>query len=337
MENILYIGNKLAGNGKTATTIDTLGPLLQKEGYNLRFASSIQNISKRLLHMMRVTYLSRKWADVVLIDTYSTKNFWYAITISRMCKSLELKYVPILHGGDLPKRLKKNPKSIGAFIRNAHAVVSPSDYLSSAFAKAGYHNIIKINNFIELENYPFQVREHIQPKLLWVRSFAQIYNPQMAIYVLKSLKEKYPEASLTMVGPEKDGSQKSCKQLAKELNVEVKFTGLLSKKHWVELSQQHDIFINTTHFDNLPVSLVEAMALGLPVISTKVGGIPFFIDHDVNGKLVPDNDVEKMGSNIEDLINNPLKSTQIINKARANIKDYSWDEVRAQWSSILST
>jgi glycosyltransferase involved in cell wall biosynthesis len=337
MKNILYIGNKLAGSGKTATTIDTLGPLLQQEGYNLRFASSIQNISKRLLHMMRVTYKSRKWAEVVLIDTYSTKNFWYAITISRICKSLKLKYIPILHGGNLPKRLIKNPMAMDAFINNAHAVVSPSDYLCSAFAKAGYHNITQINNFIELENYPFQERTIIKPKLLWVRSFAEIYNPKMAIYVLQKLKKEHPHASLTMVGPEKDGSLEICRKLANELDVEVHFTGLLPKKQWIELSKNHDIFINTTHFDNLPVSLVEAMALGLPIISTEVGGISYFISNDVNGKLVPDNDIDQMVASIADLINNPIKSRHIINEARSKIKDYSWQKVRAQWSSILSS
>lgn len=337
MKNILYIGNKLAGSGKTATTIDTLGPLLQKEGFKLRFASSIQNISRRLLHMMHVTYASRKWADVVLIDTYSTKNFWYAITISRICRSLKLNYIPILHGGNLPQRLIKNPKSMDTFINKAHTVVSPSAYLSSAFAKAGYHNIIKINNFIELENYPFKERRTIKPKLLWVRSFDEIYNPQMAIFVLKRLKEKYPNASLSMVGPDKDGSQENCRKLAKDLKVDVHFTGLLSKKQWIELSKSADIFINTTRFDNLPVSLVEAMALGLPIISTNVGGIPYVLTNDVNGKLVPDNDVGKMVAGIEELINNPEKSIHIIKEARSTIEDYSWQIVRNQWNSILSS
>jgi glycosyltransferase involved in cell wall biosynthesis len=337
MKNILYIGNKLAGKGKTTTTIDTLGPLLQKEGYRLRYASSIQNRTIRMLHMMRMTYRSRKWADIVLIDTYSTKNFWYAVVISRICKTLQMNYIPILHGGNLPDRLHKNPNVIAAFIHNAHAVVSPSDYLSEAFAKAGGHKIVKINNFIELENYPFLERTILQPKLLWVRSFAQIYNPQMAIYVLKKLQEKYPDASLTMVGPEKDGSQESCKIQAKELNLEVNFTGLLSKKKWVDLSEQHDIFINTTEFDNLPVSLIEAMALGLPVVSTNVGGIPYLIKNDLNGKLVPYNDVEKMAGSIDYLISHPLETRRIVAKARETIEPYSWTQVCEQWNSLLQS
>jgi glycosyltransferase involved in cell wall biosynthesis len=337
MKNILYIGNKLLGKGNTATTIDTLGPLLQKEGYRLRYASSIENKSKRMLHMMRMTYRSKNWADVVLIDTYSTRNFWYAIVISQICKALKMYYIPILHGGNLPDRVHKNPKVIAAFMNNAYAVVSPSDYLSAAFAKAGYNKIIKINNFIELENYPFLERKELQPKLLWVRSFTKIYNPQMAIQVLKKLQEKYPYASLTMIGPEKDRSLEFCKILAKELRVEVNFTGVLSKKKWIDLSKQHHIFINTSQYDNQPVSLIEAMALGLPVVSTNVGGISYLIENDLNGKLVPHADVEKMAGSIDYLISHSIETTGMVMKAREMIKSYSWSQVSQQWNVLLES
>jgi len=337
MKNILYIGNQLGQKGKTATSIDTLGPLLEKEGYQLRYASSVPDISRRMLDMMYTTFKSKKWADVVLIDTYSTKNFWFAILISRLCTSFSIKYIPILHGGNLPIRLSKNPRVMGGFLNNAHAVVSPSDYLRSAFAKAGYHNVTKINNFIEIENYAFLERSVLEPKLLWVRSFAGIYNPQMAVRVLHLLRENYPKASLTMVGPEKDGALEACKLLAQELQVEVNFTGLLSKKQWIEKSKDHSIFINTTHFDNLPVSLIEAMALGLPVVSTDVGGIPYLIHPNVHGKLVPDNDVGAMVENIEHLISHPKDVMTIITKARKRSLDYSWKEVSQLWNSLLES
>jgi glycosyltransferase involved in cell wall biosynthesis len=140
-----------------------------------------------------------------------------------------------------------------------------------------------------------------------------------------------------MIGPEKDGSQESCKIQAKELKLEVNFTGLLSKKQWVDLSEQHDIFINTTGFDNLPVSLIEAMALGLPVVSTNVGGIPYLIENDLNGKLVPYNDVEKMAGSIDYLISHPIETASIIAKARETIESYSWSKVSQQWNSLLQS
>ncbi|MGJ8684511.1 MAG: glycosyltransferase family 4 protein [Nonlabens sp.] len=334
-KNILYIGNKLAGKGRTVTTIDVLGPLLKKEGFQLRYASSVQNVSARMLHMLRVTFLSRNWAHFVLIDTYSTRNFWYSITIGRLCKSLKIKYIPILHGGNLPERVTKNPKAIKAFIENAHQVVSPSDYLIHAFAKAGYQQLIKIPNHIDINQYDFKHRAVLQPKLLWVRSFDKIYNPEMAIDVLEILSKKYPEAKLCMVGPDKDGSMNTCISLAAQKNLNVEFTGLLDKEDWIAMSTDYDIFINTSHFDNLPVSIIEAMALGLPVISTNVGGIPYLIDNELNGLLLEPYQAERAADLIDDLIQQRINSEKMAHQARNTALEFDWNKVKQSWLQLL--
>jgi glycosyltransferase involved in cell wall biosynthesis len=335
MKHILYIGNRLVSSGKTATTIDTLGPMLEQDGYELRYASTLSHIGKRMFDMMSTTYKNRKWADLVLIDTYSTRNFWYAIIIARICGFLKLKYVPILHGGNLPRRLESHPAVFRDFLNRAWKVVSPSIFLEHAFAKAGFSNIHRINNFIEIDNYPFKKRNSLAPKLLWVRSFASIYNPQMAIDVLSQVKKDRPDASLTMVGPEKDGSMAACKERAQDLAVDVRFTGLLSKKQWIELSKEHDIFINTTHFDNLPVSLIEAMALGLPIVSTNVGGIPYLIQDAENGWLVEDGDVEQMAFQIIELVNHSSMTEAVVEKARHTAEQHSWEFVGKSWQRLL--
>ena len=146
------------------------------------------------------------------------------------------------------------------------------------FKSEGFQNLISIPNVIEIENYPFLERKKAKPNLLWVRSFAKIYNPMMAVDVFVSLKRKYPEATLCMVGPEKDGSLSIAKQKAAALELDIQFTGKLTKEEWINESKQYDIFVNTTHFDNMPVSVVEAMSLGLAVVSTNVGGIPFLLN-----------------------------------------------------------
>lgn len=336
MKNILYIGNKLASKGRTVTTIDVLGPLLQTEGFQLRYASSVRNVSARLLHMMRATFLSRNWAHYVLIDTYSTRNFWYAITVGRLCKSLKIKYIPILHGGNLPERLSKNRKAVKNYIDKAHAVVSPSDYLIDAFAKAGFQQLIKIPNHIDLKAYNFKERTFFEPRLLWVRSFDEIYNPEMAIEVLDIISRQYPKAKLCMVGPDKDGSMKKCISMAAQKNLNVEFTGLLDKEDWIYMSADYDVFINTSNFDNLPVSILEAMALGLPVVSTNVGGIPYLIDNLKNGLLVKRYQSKEMAEQVLNLIqNNDKASIAIAQKARKTAEKFDWDKVKQSWLQLF--
>lgn len=336
-KKILYIGNKLAEIGKTPTHIDTLTPLLEAEGHTVRTTSSYAGKVRRLADMLTAVVKNRKWCEVVLIDTYSTANYWYAISAAMLCRRYDIPYIPILHGGDLPKRIVSSKKTLDTFINGAFRVICPSGYLLEQFEKAGYQKLQIINNTIELDKYTFTHRDKIHPRLLWVRSFAEIYNPTMAVKVAQKLNGKYDQVELCMVGPDKDGSLQTTIQLANESNVNLTTTGKLPKADWHKLSENYDVFINTTHFDNLPVSLIEAMALGLPVVSTDVGGIPHLIDDNKTGLLVPDGDVQAMAAAVDNLISDHEYAGNIIHAARKKVQEYSWEVVKHEWNSLLGS
>ncbi|RZJ29851.1 MAG: glycosyltransferase family 1 protein, partial [Flavobacterium sp.] len=137
MKSLLYIGNKLSRHGSTATAIETLGPLLEADGFLVRYASSKKNKLLRMIDMAWTTFAGRKKIDYVLIDTYSTQNFWYAVLVAWICNRLKLKYIPILHGGNLPSRLRSNPKLCKMVFGSAYKNVAPSGYLADAFRDAG--------------------------------------------------------------------------------------------------------------------------------------------------------------------------------------------------------
>ena len=332
---ILYIGNKLSNKGNTVTTIETLGLLLEKEGYTLYYASSKENQVVRMLDMIYKTIQYRTKVDYVLIDTYNTLNFWYAFIISQMCRWFKLKYVPILHGGDLPNRLRKSPKLSELIFKNAYKNSAPSGYLLEAFKNKGYAEIVFIPNTIELENYPFELRYDSSPQILWVRSLCDIYNPEMALKVFYEIKKEFPEATLCMVGPDKVNILPKLKELAKQLNLEVTFTGKMKKAEWVALSKNYSVFINTTHFDNTPVSVMEAMALGLPVVSTNVGGIPYLLEDHKTALLVDDNDVQAMVDGIKKLTNDPKFKDQMVQNALEMVSAFDWNAVKHKWNEIL--
>jgi L-malate glycosyltransferase len=219
--------------------------------------------------------------------------------------------------------------------RHSFANVAPSNYLKKAFFERGFHNTIFIPNVLEINQYDFLERKSFHANLLWVRAFDKIYNPQMAIDVLKLLQKKYPSTSLSMIGPDRDGSLEKTKQYAKNQKVEVVFTGKLSKSEWTLLAAKHDFFINTTHIDNTPVSVLEAMALGLSVVSTNVGGIPFLIEDQKEGMLVNDNDALAMANKIEFLIQNPILANQLVHSARIKVEQFDWEQVKVLWNNLL--
>ena len=170
---------------------------------------------------------------------------------------------------------------------NARINVAPSHFLYNIFVDHGFTNSRIIPNSITLENYPFKERNIFNPNFLWVRRFQERYNPLMAVKVFEQIYKKHPEAKMSMVGPEKDGSLASCKEYAKQKQLPIEFPGKMRKKDWAALSVDYDFFINSTDVDNTPISVIEAMALGLPVISTDVGGMPFLIEDGKDGILVP--------------------------------------------------
>lgn len=334
MKNVLYVGNALSNKGKTVTPIETLSEHL-KEICHVKVASNKTIIVLRLLDMISLVLKNRYWADVVLIDTYSTLNFNYALIISLVCRVFKIDYIPILHGGNLENRLKNYPKLSASLFKNAKCLVSPSKFLKSKFEDYGYSNIIYIPNCIELNNYKFQNRRIEDIKLLWVRSFSKIYNPKLAVMVMEALIAKGHNTELTMVGPDIDGSLIEAENLAKEKKLSINFTKKLTKKDWIALSQQHNIFINTTNFDNMPVSVIEAMALGLPIVSTNVGGLPYLIEHHKEGILVAPNDAAAMINAILQLKKDyELKNTLVVN-ARAKAESFDWEYVKQKWNSLL--
>ncbi|WP_159017946.1 glycosyltransferase family 4 protein [Algibacter sp. L3A6] len=336
MKKIFYIGNKLSEKGKTESTIDTLEADLKSLGFQVNSVSSYRSIILRFLDMLWAVFKHRKTVDYVLIDTYSTLNFYYAYFVSQLCRCFKISYIPILHGGELPKRLLKSPKLSKAVFKHAFKNVAPSLYLKSHFEANNYNNIVYIPNSIKIEDYKFQKKPYESIKLLWVRSFSEIYNPTLAIHILKALKNENIDAELCMIGPEKDGSLESTKSLAKSLNVEVEFTGLLSKNDWHKKAEGFNVFINTTTIDNTPVSVIEAMALGLPVVSTNVGGMPFLIDSNKDGVLVESNNVEAFVSAIKVLISDVNKAQEMANQARQKVEGYAWSKVKHQWYNLLS-
>ena len=137
---ILYIGNKLSGHGFNKTTIEILGKSFEEEDYDVFYTSKKKNQFLRLLDMMWTTVKCAKKANFIIIDTYSTSSFWYAFFCSQIARVFKTKYIPILHGGNLPKRLEVNPKLCKMLFNNAFINVAPSNYLLSEFNNNGFQN-----------------------------------------------------------------------------------------------------------------------------------------------------------------------------------------------------
>ncbi len=332
---ILYIGNHLSIRSSYPSVAESLSPRLLPE-VDLHLVSQKRNKGLRMLDMLWAILRYGRKEQPVLIDVYSTWNFYYALLCGLLCSLLGISYYCVLHGGNLPERLSNSRALSRLLFGRASKLIAPSAYLQQAFRGQGYDADL-VPNFIELKNYTFLLRTSLRPRLLWVRAFDAIYNPCMAIEVLAALQKDYPEAELCMVGPDKDGSMEKCKQLAEELGLEkkVRFTGRLSKEAWIALAAEYDIFINTTNIDNTPVSVIEAMALGLPVVSTNVGGLPYLLEDGKDGLLVPPANPKAMAQAVVSLLKDERRAVHQAKRAREKVEAFDVKVVVEQWKKLL--
>lgn len=344
---ILYIGNKMTRHGKTPTGVEVLGGLLS-QFMEVHTVSDKEVPWRRCVEMVNTLLKYRRRITCVLIDTYGTRNFYYGVMAATLSKWCQLPYIPILRGGSLPKRLDRSPFLARYMFAGSRVNVAPSKYNKTALAQHGYTNCVVIPNTIDLAQYSFLRRQSVSPPaLLWVRSFDRIYNCTMAPEVLSYLKRDYPDARLCMVGPDKDGSLRHTLDKAHALglsvghtpedNADILITGKLERPAWHALSSSYNVFINTTRVDNTPVSVVEAMALGLPVVSTRVGGMPYLIEDNVDGVLVDSDNALMMARQISQLVAHPDKAQALAVKARQKVEQYDWRVVKQQWQSLLTS
>ena len=222
-------------------------------------------------------------------------------------KCLGKRYMLTLHGGNLPDFARQWPNRVRRLLQSGgggHFAVAllaeemrpiattsrsfPTHWTWAAMSSAR--------------------RTRIAPRLVWLRAFDETYNPSMAAQVVAMLAPHASDVHLTMFGPErKAGVLATCQAIAAQLDVanRIEFPGSVPKPQIPERLQTGDIFLNTTNFDNTPVSVLEAMACGLCVVSTNVGGLPYLLQSEHDSLLVPPRDPEAMAAAVRRVLTEP--------------------------------
>jgi glycosyltransferase involved in cell wall biosynthesis len=170
-----------------------------------------------------------------------------------------------------------------------------------------------------------------------MRSFHPLWNPDMALRVLGRVREHVPETVLVMAGQDK-GFQEQTVRLARDLNLTsaVRFAGFLDMDAKVREGNAADLYLNTNRVDNMPVSVVEACALGLPVVATRVGGIPDLLTDGDNALLVPSDDHVRMADAVLQLLRDPDLAARLSRNARSLAEQSAWQRVGPQWDGVFT-
>lgn len=303
------------------------GPLryLQRVKYVRTLVTSIAYFGSLLLRLPRY--------DVVHAFSASYWSYLLAPLPAMLAGRLFGKGVILnYHSGEAPDHLARWPFSRWT-MRLAHRIVVPSDYLVSVFRSHGL-DAIAVANALDEASVPYRERLHCQPVFLSNRNLEPLYNVECVVRAFGHVQREVPGARLLVAG---DGSQRrSLEALVASLGLRgVEFTGRIAPERMASLYDRADLYLNAPNIDNMPLSVIEAFAAGLPVATSNAGGIPFIVTHEETGLLVPVGDAEALAAAALRLVREPGLAVRLARNARTTfLSMYVWPAVRPAWEGV---
>jgi glycosyltransferase involved in cell wall biosynthesis len=334
--NILFVGNYLPG-GSRPVTLD-LASALARQGYGVRVTSTRTAQLPRVLDMIATVLRHGPGIDLAVIDVYSGRAFVYAEAVTAVLRALGKPYILTLHGGNLPAFARRWPGRVRRLFAGAARVTAPSAYLAEAMR--GFRpDLETVANGLDAGAYRYRLRDQPAPRLLWLRAFHEIYGPMVALETVARLVRTFPGLHLTMIGPDKDGSQAAVLAAVGRLGLEsrVECPGPVPKASVPAWMERADVFLNTALIDNAPVSVIEAMASGLCIASTNVGGLGYLLRDEHDALLVPPNDPDAMAAAVTRMLTQPGLAARLSANARLRAESCDWAIIVPQWQTLLSS
>ncbi len=334
---VLLCGLFLSKHGGRRSPIEDLADRLTGCGWSCICSSSIPNGLLRGADVLRAALLNRGRYQVAVVDLFSGKAFLWGEAVGKLLRMLGVPFVYSMHGGALPEFAHTRAERVTRCLARAAAVTAPSPYLLETM-KSYRPDALLVPNAIETARYRFRLRQKAAPRLIWVRRFHEIYNPAMAVEVLAELLPRFPSATLTMVGGDSDGSYDRVLRLARDRGVfqQIRFLGAVPRESVGDYLAEADVFVNTTNIDNTPVSILEALAAGLCVVTTDAGGLPYLLNQGTEALLTPCGDAPAMAAGVARLLTDPSLAEQLSGNGRRKAATFDWPIVLGQWKELLA-
>ncbi len=334
----------LGGQGVQAEALRTH---LLREGYDVELLPINPRFPRAVRFLRRYPYvrtvvnqilflpsLARlRHADVVHIFSASYWSFLLApapaLCVARLLRKRTLLHY---HSGEAHDHLSRWGVRVHPWLRLAHEIVVPSEYLRAVFARHGYKARV-VRNVIALDCFRYRERGPLRPRLLCTRNLEPHYGVDVVIRAFAMVHARFPDATLLIAGYGSEDAR--LRRLAESIAPgSIRFLGRIEPVRVPNVYDRADIFVTAALIDNQPVSVLEAFAAGLPVVSTAVGDLPDMLEGGASGCLVPPGDAPAIAAAVVGLMEDPQRARALSQRGRARAMHYSWDSVRQQWASL---
>ena len=261
-----------------------------------------------------------------------------AVWVARFCG---IPAIVNYRGGEAGSFLDKSFFLIKPTLKAADAIVVPSAFLEKVFARKAVRvtvvpNIIDLGRFTPSSTMrrPFFRPDSVN--IFVARNLEPLYDIETALRAFQVVRHEIPEAKLRVAGSGPE--EQKLIELSRELGIgeSVTFLGRISNENMPELYRSSDIAVNSSLVDNMPISILEALASGVPVVSTNVGGIPVLVEDGKTALLVPPRDPRGMAEAVLALVRDPIRYSDVRDAGMRLVRRYAWTEVRGQWIHVYA-
>lgn len=333
----MLVGNHLSDRLGAASVSEVLADQLAQAKYRVITTSTYLNKLIRLVDMILTAWRRRQEYDVAIVDTYNYRAFLWAEAVCWVLRRVKRPYILVLHAGLMPEFEREQPVRVRRLLNSASVVTTPSSYIAQSLAHIRA-DIVHLPNAVNLHMFDYQPRPITAPRLVWLRAFEQIYSPQTAIRSVEIVRLRFPQATLTLYGRDTgDGTFEACQALVEELKLQnaVQMPGKILKREVPRILSDYDVFLNTTRAESFGISVVEAAALGLCIVTTNVGELPYIWEHEKNALLVPPDDPQAMANAILRILDEPELAQSLSINARAKAEQYDWSRILPIWTELI--
>jgi glycosyltransferase involved in cell wall biosynthesis len=268
-----------------------------------------------------------------------TSSFWgytlWIIPAVRLARLLGVKIIVHYHDGRAEQHLQHWPSAVST-LRRVDAIVAPSTYLVDVFSRFGL-KVEVIPNVVDMAAFVHRERSVVQPVFLTNRGLEELYNVDCTLRCFRLVQDRYPEARFVVAN---DGPlRRELEALAADLKLRnITFAGSVSQSVMARLYDDADIYVMSPQIDNMPGTVLECFASGLPVVSTAAGGVPYIAEHEKNALLVPPGSAEELAAACIRLLEEPGLALRLAREGyRECLERYSVASVRDQWSRRYAT
>lgn len=343
MKRILFISNYRKGIGGISSQVELLQRYINEplrsvsleqgslsDGYRADIFSTKGNAVKRIWLFFKLMCIAKQY-DILHIHACSEWGMLPAVYGIVAGKIWHKRIIVTYHGGGAAEYFAEHAAFVRRWLERTDVVIVLNGYLEKVFKEYNIPCVV-IPNVIELRQDIYRSKTEIRPKFISVRTLSEMYRVDLILQAYKHILEHYPDATLDILS---DGDKRAeLEQYVRDNHLSgVRFVGQVPNGRIYDYLQKNDILLSAPIVDNMPVSIMEAMNAGLLVISSRVGGVPYMIEHRKTGLLfdgLKDEGVKGLKAEIIWALKHQTESVAMIEKSHQDVQKYSWLNVRKQ-------